>query len=43
MKGKKLKGEYAMVKTFGKAENAWLLFKIKDKYGSKEDITLKDK
>lgn len=41
--GKKLNGEYALVKTHGKAENAWLLFKVKDKYVSKEDITLKDK
>ena len=41
--GKKLKGEYAFVKTHGKAENAWLLFKVKDKYVSKDDITLKDK
>ena len=41
--GKKLKGEYALVKTHGRGENAWLLFKIKDKYVSKEDITLKDK
>lgn len=41
--GKKLKGEYALVKTHGRAENAWLLFKVKDKYVSKEDITLKDK
>ena len=43
LRGKKLKGEYALVKTHGKAENAWLLFKVKDKYVSKEDITLKDK
>ncbi len=41
--GKKLKGEYALVKTHGRGENAWLLFKIKDKYVSKKDITLKDK
>ena len=41
--GKKLKGEYTLVKTHGRGENAWLLFKIKDKYVSKEDITLKDK
>ncbi len=41
--GKKLKGEYALVKTNGKGENAWLLFKVKDKYVSKTDITLKDK
>jgi bifunctional non-homologous end joining protein LigD len=41
--GKKLKGEYALVKTHGRGENAWLLFKVKDQYVSKEDITLKDK
>src|SRR5665647_1044882 len=41
--GKKLKGEYALVKTHGRGENAWLLFNVKDKYVSKEDITLKDK
>lgn len=41
--GKKLKGEFGLVKTHGMAENAWLLFKVKDKYISKADITLKDK
>ncbi len=41
--GKKLKGEFALVKTHGRGENSWLLFKVKDKYVSKEDITLKDK
>jgi bifunctional non-homologous end joining protein LigD len=41
--GKKLKGEYALVKTHCKKENAWLLFKVKDEYVSKEDITLQDK
>ena len=41
--GKKLKGEFALVKTHGKEENAWLLFKVKDKYVSIADITLKDK
>ncbi len=41
--GKKLKGEYALIKTHGAAENAWLLFKVKDKYTSTEDITKKDK
>jgi bifunctional non-homologous end joining protein LigD len=41
--GKKLKGEFALVKTNGMGDNAWLLFKVKDKYVSKEDITLKDK
>jgi bifunctional non-homologous end joining protein LigD len=43
LQGKKLKGEYALVKTRGHAENAWLLFKVKDNYVSKDDITLKDK
>jgi bifunctional non-homologous end joining protein LigD len=41
--GKKLKGEFALVKSHSREENAWLLFKVKDKYVSKEDITLKDK
>lgn len=41
--GKKLKGEYALVKTHGRGENAWLLFKVKDKYVSKTDVRLKDK
>jgi bifunctional non-homologous end joining protein LigD len=41
--GHKVKGEYALVKTNGKAENAWLLFKVKDKYVSRTDITLQDK
>jgi bifunctional non-homologous end joining protein LigD len=41
--GKKLKGEYALVKTHGRGENGWLIFKVKDKYVSKADITLKDK
>lgn len=43
LQGKKLKGEFALVKTHGRGENAWLLFKVKDKYVSKDDITLKDK
>lgn len=43
MLGKKLKGEYALVKTHGREENAWLLFKVKDEYVSKDDITLQDK
>ncbi len=43
LQGKKLKGEYALVKTHGRGENAWLLFKVKDKFISQEDITLKDK
>src|SRR5688572_23799721 len=41
--GKKLKGEFALVKTRGREENAWLLFKVKDKFVSKKDVTLKSK
>jgi bifunctional non-homologous end joining protein LigD len=43
MHGKKLKGEYALVKTNGRGENSWLLIKHKDRYASETDITLKDK
>ncbi len=41
--GQKLKGEFALVKTNGKGDDTWLLFKVKDKYVSKKDVTLKDK
>lgn len=41
--GKKLKGEFALVKTKGMGENSWLLIKHKDKYASDEDILKKDK
>jgi len=41
--GKKLKGEFALVKTKGMGHNAWLLIKHNDKYASAEDITKKDK
>ncbi len=43
LKGKKLKGEFALIKAHGRGENGWLLMKIKDKYASEDDITLKDK
>ncbi len=43
LQGNKLKGEWALVKTGGRGENAWLLFKIKDKYAATGDITRKDK
>ncbi|PBQ31051.1 DNA ligase D [Sphingobacteriaceae bacterium] len=43
LKGKKVKGEYALIKTHGRGENQWLLFKVRDKYVSTNDITLKDK
>jgi bifunctional non-homologous end joining protein LigD len=41
--GKKLKGEFALVKTKGMADNAWLLIKHKDDYAATSDITLQDK
>src|SRR5690606_14715349 len=43
LKGKKLKGEFALVKMKAKENNAWLLIKHNDKYAGEEDITLKDK
>ena len=43
LKGKKLKGEFALIKMKGRQENAWLLIKHKDKYASDTDITTKDK
>ncbi len=41
--GKKLRGEYALVRTQGRGENGWLLMKLKDRYASTADITAKDK
>ena len=44
LKGKKLKGEFSLVKIKnGKQENAWLLIKKSDKYSSDEDVTQKNK
>jgi len=44
MHGKKLKGEFALVKThYQGAENSWLLIKHNDKYASEKDVTEKDK
>lgn len=41
--GRKLNGEYALVKTHGMGENGWLLIKHKDDYAATDDITKKDK
>lgn len=41
--GTKLKGEYALVRTKGMGENAWLLIKHKDRYAKAADVTRKDK
>jgi bifunctional non-homologous end joining protein LigD len=43
LKGKKLKGEFALVKAYGRGENGWLLMKLDDKYAATTDITKKDK
>lgn len=43
LKGKKLKGEFALVKMKSQQENAWLLIKHKDKYASNVDVTTKNK
>jgi len=41
--GKKLKGEFALVKMHSDTKNSWLFIKHNDKYASEEDITKKDK
>jgi len=41
--GQKLNGDFALVKTKGREENAWLLIKKKDKFSKETDITKKDK
>ncbi|SHG29608.1 DNA ligase D [Flavobacterium defluvii] len=43
LKGKKLKGEFSLVKLHGKQENAWLLIKKQDKYATDSDILEKNK
>ena len=43
MHGKKLKGEFALVKIKNSEQNSWLLIKHNDEYATTEDITEKDK
>ena len=43
LEGKKLKGEFALVKTNGMGENSWLLIKHRDKFATEADVTKKDK
>lgn len=40
--GKKINGEFALVRMKGKDDNAWLLIKHRDKFASDEDITEQD-
>lgn len=41
--GKKLKGEFALVKLKSGEDNAWLMIKHRDKYASDKDVTKKNK
>lgn len=43
LNGSKLKGEFALIKTKTKGENAWLLFKIADEFVSTSDVLKRDK
>jgi len=43
LKGQKLEGEFALVKTKGMGENAWLLIKHKDEFARKTDVTKQDR
>ena len=43
LNGKKLKGEFVLVKLKTKKENTWLLIKSKDQYANDEDILMQDK
>jgi bifunctional non-homologous end joining protein LigD len=43
MHGKKVKGQFAVIKKEGAEDNAWFLIKIKDTHALKTDITKKDK
>jgi bifunctional non-homologous end joining protein LigD len=43
LNGKKLKGEFALVKMKGKDDNAWLLIKHRDKYATETPVTDKDR
>jgi len=43
LNGKKLKGEFALVRTQGRGENSWLLIKHRDQYATEKPVTDKDK
>ncbi|HXD77791.1 MAG TPA: DNA ligase D [Puia sp.] len=43
LNGKKLKGEFALVRTRGRGENSWLLIKHRDRYASESPVTERDK
>src|SRR6185503_11201798 len=43
LEGKKLKGEFSLVKIHGDQKNAWLLFKKNDRHATGKDILKKDR
>ncbi len=43
LNGRKLKGEFALVRTKGRGDNSWLLIKHRDRYASDEPVIDKDK
>lgn len=43
LNGKKLKGEFALVRTRGRGDNSWLLIKHRDRYASESPVAEKDK
>jgi len=43
MQGKKLKGEFTLMKMRGKGERTWLLVKKTDEFSSSEDITIDER
>lgn len=43
LNGKKLKGEFELVKTRGMGEDGWLFIKHNDEYASQSDVTLQNK
>lgn len=43
LNGKKLKGEFALVRAHGRGENGWLLMKLEDEFATETDILKKDK
>ena len=43
LNGKKLKGEFALVRTKGRGENSWLLIKHRDRFAAETAVTDKDR
>jgi len=43
LNGKKLKGEFALVRTKGRGDNSWLLIKHRDRYANDKPVTDKER